>query len=101
MAEDILVDLGELVRRHPWWRARASLTLAMLERLGVRPPARVLDLGCGWGTTLQALEARGYRAVGADISRRALLELDKPGRELVEVDLIKPLPDGIEPFDAV
>ena len=70
-------------------------------RLGVAPPARVLDAGCGWGTTLDGVERAGYRAVGADISRRALAELDRPGRELVELDLTRPLPGGIEPFDAV
>ena len=101
MAEEILVDLGDLIRRHPWWQARTRLTLGLLKRLGVAPPARVLDAGCGWGTTLEALEARGYRAVGADVSRRALLELEKPGRELVELDLTRPLPCGIEPFDSV
>jgi SAM-dependent methyltransferase len=101
MAEDILVDLGSLIRKHPWWKARASLTLELLDRLGVRPPSRVLDAGCGWGTTLGWLERKGYKVVGADISRRALQELDRPGRELVEVDLTKPLPDGIDLFDAV
>ena len=101
MAEDILVELGALIRRHPWWRARTRLTLGLLGRLGVAPPARVLDAGCGWGTTLEGLEGRGYRVVGADISRRALLELDRTGRELAELDLNQPLPDGIEPFDAV
>ncbi|MGP0070284.1 MAG: class I SAM-dependent methyltransferase [Isosphaeraceae bacterium] len=101
MAEDILVDLGTLIGRHPWWRARTALTLELLDRLGIRPPARVLDAGCGWGTTLEALEARGYRAVGADISRKALELLDRPGRDLVEADLTKPLPGSVEPFDAV
>ena len=101
MAEDILVDLAGLIARHPWWRARADLTLTLLVRLGVRPPMRVLDVGCGWGRTLEALERRGYRAIGADISRRALEKLDRPGRELVEADLTKPLPEGIEPYDAV
>ena len=101
MAEDILVDLGALVRRHPWWRARTRLTLELLRRVGVAPPARVVDVGCGWGTTLEGLEGRGYRVVGADISRRALVELDRPGRELAEVDLARPLPDRFEPFDAV
>ena len=101
MAEEILVELGALIRRHPWGRARTRLMLDLLGRLGVTPPARVLDVGCGWGTTLEALEAKGHRVVGADISRRALLALDQPGRELVEFDLARPLPDGIEPFDAV
>ncbi len=101
MAEDILVDLASLIHRHPWWQARADLTLDLLDRLGIRPPGRILDAGCGWGTTLERLERKGYKVVGADISRRALMELDQPGRELVEVDLTKPLPEGIEPFDAV
>ena len=25
MAEEILVELGDVVRRHPWWRARAKI----------------------------------------------------------------------------
>jgi len=101
MAEDILVDLGGLIRRHPWWRARTRLTLRLLRRLGVVPPSKVLDAGCGWGTTLAGLERAGYLSTGADISRRALQELEKPGRELVELDLTQPLPEGVETFDAV
>jgi 2-polyprenyl-3-methyl-5-hydroxy-6-metoxy-1,4-benzoquinol methylase len=99
MPDDILVDLAAIIRRHPWWRARARLTLALLDRLGVRPPARVLDAGCGWGVTLELLERQGYRALGLDISRRALELLDRPGRELAEADLTQPLPPGIEPYD--
>jgi 2-polyprenyl-3-methyl-5-hydroxy-6-metoxy-1,4-benzoquinol methylase len=102
MAEDILVDLAALVDRHPWWRARARLAKKLLGRLGITPPARVLDVGCGWGTTLQALELAGYRVTGADISKRALERLDRPGRELVEVDVTKPLPtDEHAGYDAV
>jgi SAM-dependent methyltransferase len=101
MAEDILVELGEQIHRHPWWRARTRLTLDLLERLGVNPPSRILDAGCGWGTTLEGLEQKGYRAVGADISRRALRKLDRPGRELVELDLTQPLPASVEHFDVV
>ena len=100
MAEDILVELGEVVRRHPWWRARTRLTLRLLRDLDVAPPARVLDAGCGWGTTLEALEARGYQAVGMDISRRILERLDRPGRALVEADLSGPL-KAAEPYRAV
>jgi 2-polyprenyl-3-methyl-5-hydroxy-6-metoxy-1,4-benzoquinol methylase len=101
MPEEILVDLSAIIRRHPWWRARARLTLALLERWKIDPPARVLDAGCGWGVTLEFLERRGYRAVGLDISRRALETLDRPGRELAEADLARPLPSGLEPYDAV
>ena len=103
MAEAILVDLAPIVARHPWWQARARLTLALLGDLGVRPPARVLDVGCGWGTTLDALERHGYAATGADISARALAGLDRPDRALALLDLAAPWspPGDFRPFDAV
>ena len=99
--EDILVDLSETIHRHPWWLARARLTVALLKRLGVNRPARVLDAGCGWGVTLERLERCGYQADGLDISRRALDRLDRPGRLLVEADLAQPLTDGFGLYDAV
>jgi 2-polyprenyl-3-methyl-5-hydroxy-6-metoxy-1,4-benzoquinol methylase len=101
MDEDILVDLAPLIRRHPWWWARSALTLALLERLGVKPPARVLDVGCGWGTTLEALERRGYQTAGVDISRRTLEKLDRPERLLYTGDLSRDLPPEASGFDAV
>ena len=102
MAEVILTDLAEVVRRHPWWRARAALTLALLKRLGVPPPALILDAGCGWGVTLDALDRSDYRASGLDVSRGALERLDRPGRTLYEADLTRPLPEGVGGgFDAV
>jgi SAM-dependent methyltransferase len=101
MPEEILVDLAGIIRRHPWWQARAALTLELLDDLGLRPSAWVLDVGCGWGVTLEALEARGFRAVGLDVSRRALERLDRPGRRLIEADLTEPLPAGASGYDAV
>jgi SAM-dependent methyltransferase len=91
MAEEILVELVGAVRRHPWWRARAAITLDLLTRLDINPPAEVLDAGCGWGVTLEALERRGYQVIGMDISRRTLEQLDRPDRRLVEADLAQPL----------
>src|SRR5262249_30321368 len=100
MSEDILVDLSNLVWAHPWWHARANLMLALLRRLRVHPPARVLDAGCGWGVNLEALERHGYRAVGLDVSRRILERLDGPQRILVEADLTQSLPPETEQYDA-
>ena len=101
MDEGILVQLGTMIRRHPWYWARTRLTLALLSRLGVRSPARILDAGCGWGVTLESLEREGYQAVGLDISRSMLERLDRPGRALIEADLTQPFPTALEPFDAV
>ena len=101
MDESILVDLGPRIASHPWWIARAELTLTLLERLGIKPPASVLDAGCGWGVTLSALERGGFRATGLDVSRAALERIDAPERSLVEADLTRPWPEGSPTFDAV
>jgi len=101
MPEEILLDPAALVGRHPWWRARARLTLRLLHDLGLKPPARILDAGCGWGITLDALERCGYQAVGLDISRRALERIDRPGRFLVEADLTRSIERGGPGYDAV
>ncbi len=101
MPEAILVELASIIRRHPWWQARAALTLELLEDLGLTPPARVLDVGCGWGVTLDALEQRGYRAIGMDVSLRTLQQLDRPGRTLIEADLTRPMAQDSPAHDAV
>jgi len=92
MPEAMLVETLTRVRSHPWWRARARLALAVLQAKGVRPPASVLDVGCGWGVNLSALENAGYGATGLDISRRILELIDRPGRRLIEADLNQPPP---------
>ncbi len=89
MPEAILTELAALIRRHPWWRARTRLILRLLERHGIAAGARVLDAGCGWGVTLAALEQRGYRTTGLDVSRQALERLDRPDRPLIEADLTR------------
>ena len=101
MAEEILLELGPLIHRHPWWQARASLVSRLLEELSVHPPARILDAGCGWGVTLAALENRGYQSIGLDISHRALVKIDRPGRQLVQADLAQPIDPDRAQNDAV
>ena len=101
MPEAFLAETLGKVRVHPWWQARARLALTALQKQGVAPPMTVADVGCGWGTNLDALEKAGYAATGFDISRRILEMIDRPGRILVEADLNQPLPAGHAKFDAL
>jgi len=101
MSEDLLLETEKQVNQHPWWHARAKLTVSLLRRAEVYPPARVLDAGCGWGLMLKHLEHHAYPTVGLDISRHILERIDRPGRDLIEADLTQSLPDGVELFDAV
>ncbi len=100
MAEDILGESLQLVRRHPWWHARAKLAIALLQRCQIVPPAAVIDIGCGWGVNLQAVERAGYQVCGLDISHRILERIDEPDRRLIEADLNADLPPGHDLFDA-
>ncbi|HXU78944.1 MAG TPA: class I SAM-dependent methyltransferase [Methylomirabilota bacterium] len=107
MPQQMLVDTLGRVRRHPWWRARTELALAVLRREGINPPANVMDVGCGWGVNLDALEAAGYAASGLDISRQILEHIDRPARRLIEADLSRELPadpplsDGLLSLDVI
>jgi SAM-dependent methyltransferase len=107
MPEKMLVDTLEKVRRHPWWLARAKLALATLRRHNVPTPAKVIDVGCGWGVNLEMLETSGYNASGLDISRQILECIDRPDRNLIEADLTKTLPadaavnDGLLALDVL
>ena len=73
-----------------------------LQQAGLRPPARVLDLGCGSGVFTNILAKRGFSAIGVDISpamvRRA--QVKYPAVEFAVGDAEKlPFPDGS--FDGV
>jgi SAM-dependent methyltransferase len=82
------------------WPDRAS-SLHLLEKLNIRPPATILEAGCGWGINLGALETAGYQITGLDVSRKMLDRLDRSGRRLVEADLTQGLPDRLPTYDCV
>ena len=101
MNQHILTELAARAHHHPWWQARSRLILALLGRLRIDQTSEVLDAGCGWGTTLLALEQAGLRVAGMDVSRRMLDKLDRPDRRLIEADLGQPFPSETASFDAV
>ena len=73
---------------------------ALLERLGVAPGWRCLDVGAGGGAMAEWLAGRAGHVVAADISTRFLEPLERLGVEVLELDVLAdPLPD--EGFDLV
>ena len=101
MDESLLEATWEDAARHPWFGERARFLLALLADLGALAPSAVLDAGCGWGITLEALERVGYRPTGLDVSRRTLERLDRANRELIEADLTLELPRDAPRFPVV
>ena len=81
-------------------QASARLAEAFVTLTGLKPGARVIDLGCGSGTFTALLVHAGYNCVGLDISAK-LLEVGRrkhPQIEFVAGD-IEHMPFPRESFD--
>jgi 2-polyprenyl-3-methyl-5-hydroxy-6-metoxy-1,4-benzoquinol methylase len=80
---------GEL--RKPFWDARATgrylrayvKLLCCLEALDLRPPARLLELGCGTGWLAEFLALNGYDVLGTSL---ADWEIADAGRRLLSLE---------------
>ncbi|MEU8211094.1 methyltransferase domain-containing protein [Micromonospora sp. NPDC049044] len=86
-----------------WWRpdgAFAMLHWLAAARAALVPPATrpdevLVDLGCGAGLLAPHLAGKGYRHVGVDLTRSALLQAAEHGVRAVQGDATAvPLPDG-------
>ena len=85
-----------------WWHL-SSVSPELEEALGAGwfPDAgRILDVGCGAGSELAALEAAGIRATGIDLSRAALLLARERSRAPVAVADVTEAPFAADAFDA-
>ena len=49
--------------------AQANKLRLILDKLGLKPGERLLDIGCGWGSMVIAAARRGIRALGVTLSR--------------------------------
>lgn len=83
-------------------QASARLVEAFVRLTGLKPGARVADLGCGSGTFTALLARAGYTCVGLDISTKliAVGRVKYPDIEFVEGD-IERLPFADASFDGV
>ncbi|MDR2901613.1 MAG: class I SAM-dependent methyltransferase [Lactobacillales bacterium] len=55
----------------------------------IKPPARILDIGCGPGNNAAYLSALGYTVVGVDLSENmlALARQKSPGTTFIKQDI--------------
>jgi SAM-dependent methyltransferase len=61
---------------------------SLLERLGVGPGWRCLEVGAGGGAMSEWLAGRADHVVAADISTRFLQAIERPNVEVLEVDVL-------------
>jgi len=96
--------LSDSQRRHFWFQARTRRILDLLVGEGARPPARVLDVGCGGGVVLSALADAGFEVVGVEMHAvlAAAAARASPRSRVYVLDLATPAPGFDEaPFDVV
>jgi 2-polyprenyl-3-methyl-5-hydroxy-6-metoxy-1,4-benzoquinol methylase len=81
--------LDEIALHIPEERTRSEIDF-VLERLGLEPGARVLDVACGHGRHSLELARRGFDVTGVDLSPRSIaLAREAAGREGVDVTFVE------------
>ncbi|MCX7014571.1 MAG: class I SAM-dependent methyltransferase [Candidatus Sumerlaeota bacterium] len=88
------------------WKAVSSdketaWILRLLERQRFPKRPRILDVGCGFGRTLKALQDRGYSALGVEINREILGLLRADGVACVSLEEFDALPPVEKEFQVV
>jgi len=68
--EDVADHLGRAYLRYSFTKGTDQEVDVLVDSLGLRPGARILDVGCGPGRHAHALGRRGFEVLGVDISER-------------------------------
>src|SRR5438270_9059508 len=68
--EDVADHLGAAYLRYSFTKGTEQEVPFLVDRLGLAPGARILDVGCGPGRHAHALGRLGFEVVGVDISDR-------------------------------
>ena len=94
--------VGPAYLRYSFTKGTKQETAFLIDVLGLRPDALVLDVGCGPGRHAHALARAGYRVAGIDISERfvALAAAEAPAGTLFARADARALPVRGDAFDA-
>ena len=101
--------IAEAELRKPFWFGRSARkylgdfirVIANLERLGLKPPARVLELGCGAGWMSELLATTGLEVVGATLSEVDVADARKRIGSLDAKGLRSSLSFEVAPMESV
>lgn len=73
MDPNAYIQMAETEERHWWFVARRQILVSQIGKLGLKPHARILEVGCGTGGNLEMLSAFGVvSALEMDAAARAI-----------------------------
>jgi cyclopropane-fatty-acyl-phospholipid synthase len=98
---DLTDGMYEGDRGRTYEAAQARQAEALLDRAGVGPGSRVLDIGCGYGRILRAAAARGAAARGITVSPEQARRGGVAGLHVTLIDYRHLGPDWDGQFDAL
>jgi len=89
--------LAQAEEAHFWHRSRNEYIEAQLRALGIAPPMRIVELGCGGGCVLAHLASRGYSMTGIEghLELGARAAARAPKAQILVHDLEHGLPPGL------
>jgi len=94
--EEIYLDPGEYYTKEEiekysksssMKRAQEKNIRRILELLGADPPAKILDIGCGVGYSMEFLVEEGYEVIGLDILEGMVKKAVEKGLKVKEGDM--------------
>src|SRR4051812_30736192 len=87
-------DRAEKFRQGTFGHDVSQNIAALLENVAAKPPAAILDFGCGPGRDLKSFAELGHVPIGLDGSARFAMMARAAGWEVWEQDFLAPdLPD--------
>lgn len=95
-----LAKMFELEDTYWWFVARRELVRELLPRMAGSPGLTIIDVGCGTGATMKAVEDLGM-PIGIDRSAQALHYCQSRGLGCLAVGRAEALPIGSEAADVV
>ena len=90
--EDVADHLGGAYLRYSFTKGTEQEVDFLVEQLGLPPGARVLDVGCGPGRHLAALQVAGKRGLGVDLSPVAVRLARRRGAAAIPGDVFGAVP---------
>jgi SAM-dependent methyltransferase len=102
MENSVQANAARVERNHWWYRGRRRMIRSLIEALGARPGAQMLDVGCGTGANLTLLAELGFvDVIGVDLSEDAIRWCCEKGHASVERGDLCDLPFPEAHFDFV